>query len=80
MYVVVNFHLRLFLFFLCFNVISIHYDTQKQNKKLPETKSILRFLTMKHDIHSTELEDIQYSVRFQTNSLLISCIKNKPAR
>ena len=80
MHVVVNFHLTLFLFFLCFSVISIHYHTQKQNKKLPEIKSILRFLTMKHDIHSTELEDIQYSVRFRTNSLLISCIKNKPAR
>ena len=74
------FHLVLFLFFLCFNSISIHYHTQKQNKKLPEIKSILRFLTMKHDIHSTELEDIQYSVRFQTNSRRISCIKNKPAR
>lgn len=35
---------------------------------------------MKHDIHSTELEDIQYSLRFQTNFLRISCIKNKPAR
>ena len=80
MHVVVNFHLSLFLFFLCFSVISKHYHTQKQNKKLPEIKSILRFLTMKHGIHSTELEDIQYSVRFQTNSLLISCIKNKPAR
>ena len=79
MYVVVNFHLRLFLFFLCFNVISIHYHTQKQNKKLPEKKAFYAFWQW-NDIHSTELEDIQYSVRFQTKSLLISCIKNKPAR
>ena len=70
MHVVVNFHLSLFLFFLCFSVISKHYHTQKQNKKLPEIKSILRFLTMKHDIHSTELEDIQY---------MFSTISDKPS-
>ena len=31
-YVVVNFYLRGFLFFLCFNFISKHYHTQKQKK------------------------------------------------
>ena len=76
MHVVVNFHLRLFLFFLCFSVISIHYHTQKQNKKLPEIKSILRFLTMKHDIHSTELEDIQYQISTisDKNTLPLICM------
>ena len=31
-YVVVNFYLRWYLFFLCFNFISKHYHTQKQKK------------------------------------------------
>ena len=57
MHVVVNFHLTLFLFFLCFSVISIHYHTQKQNKKLPEIKSNetwhTQYWTGRHSVFST---------------------------
>ena len=46
-YVVVAFLSQVFLFFLCFNFISIHCHTQKQKKKkLPEIKKLTATCTL----------------------------------
>ena len=54
-YVVVNFYLRYFLFFVCFNFISLHYHTQKQKK----SKNYLRKkLTTTYTQHKETIEQL----------------------